>query len=34
MLKIRAAMVWLGVALVVMPVSPVVALALAALGLW
>ncbi len=34
MRKIRKALVWLGVALVVLPVSPVVALGLAVLGLW
>ncbi len=34
MRRIRKAALWLGVALVVLPVSPVVALGLAALGLW
>ncbi len=34
MRKIRKALIWLGVALVVLPVSPVVALGLVALGLW
>ena len=34
MRKIRGALIWLGVALAVLPVSPAVALALVALGLW
>ncbi len=32
--RIRKTLIWLGVALVVLPVSPVLALALVALGLW
>ncbi len=34
MRKIRKALIWFGVALVVLPVSPVLALGLVALGLW